>query len=48
MRMMVKQAHYQQQKDADDMAKGRTKSGRLKKGYRILKGGRVVKAKGKK
>lgn len=26
------------------MAKGRTKTGKLKKGYRISKGGRVVKA----
>ncbi|MET4701993.1 hypothetical protein ABIE65_005042 [Constrictibacter sp. MBR-5] len=29
------------------MAKGRTSSGRLKKGYRMTKGGRVVKAKSK-
>lgn len=29
------------------MAKGRTKSGRLKKGFRITKSGRVVKAKGR-
>ncbi len=26
------------------MSKGRTKTGRLKKGYRMTKGGRVVKA----
>lgn len=29
------------------MRKGRTASGRLKKGYRLTKGGAVVKAKGK-
>lgn len=29
------------------MAKGRTASGKLKKGYRITKGGAVVKAKAK-
>lgn len=29
------------------MAIGKTKSGRLKKGYKFLKGGRVVKAKKK-
>lgn len=29
------------------MAKGRTASGRVKKGYRITKGGAVVKAKAK-
>ncbi|BAE51228.1 hypothetical protein amb2424 [Paramagnetospirillum magneticum AMB-1] len=29
------------------MAKGRTASGRVKKGYRIAKGGAVVKAKAK-
>lgn len=28
-------------------AKGRTASGRIKKGYRMTKGGRVVKAKAK-
>lgn len=30
------------------MATGKTKTGKLKKGYRYVKGGRVVKAKGKK
>ncbi|MGF1609742.1 MAG: hypothetical protein ACFCUQ_10125 [Kiloniellales bacterium] len=30
------------------MAKGRTASGRIKKGYRLSSGGRVVKAKAKK
>ena len=30
------------------MAAGKTKSGKLKKGYKFLKGGRVVKAKKKK
>lgn len=30
------------------MAVGKTKTGKLKKGYRYVKGGRVVKAKGKK
>lgn len=29
-------------------AKGRTKSGRIKKGYKLTKGGRVVKATAKK
>lgn len=32
----------------DDMAKGKKANGRLKKGYRYAKGGRVVKAKGRK
>lgn len=30
------------------MSEGRTSTGRVKKGYRITKGGRVVKAKAKK
>lgn len=30
------------------MAVGKTKTGKLKKGYRYVKGGRVVKAKAKK
>ncbi|WP_417842170.1 hypothetical protein [Terasakiella sp.] len=49
MRLGLRLQMINKQEGENDMAKKGTKAnGRLKKGYRYAKGGRVVKAKGRK
>ncbi|OCK09015.1 MULTISPECIES: hypothetical protein [Thalassospira] len=48
MRLGLRLQMINKQEGDDDMAKGKKANGRLKKGYRYAKGGRVVKAKGRK